>query len=153
MLCYVLPNGSYGRSTQPPHDAVAISEEIYNMLEDNPGMLDIEVTDGSVRISPSLISYKARAVEVIRNEVGKLLPSEQYLNQLHRSVACEQSCFDEVLGWLTVEDTRKTFAQLNERYNKLRFIQHDSTSRVEQATACTQVDILLEEFSHTLGAL
>jgi len=153
MICYVMPDGSYGRSTQPPHDAIPIGDDIYRMLEDNPGMLDIEVTGANVRISPSLISYKAKALEIIRTEVGKLLPSEQHLNQLHRSVACEQSCFDEVLGWLTVEDTRKTFAQLNERHNKLRFIQHDSTSMVGQATACEQVDTILEALSHTLGAL
>ena len=153
MLCYVMPNGSYGRSTQPPHDAVLISADIYQMLEDNPGMLDVEVTGGNVRISPSLISYKAKAVEVIRNEVGKLLPSEQRLNQLHRSVACSQAYFDEALGWLTVEDTCRTFAQLNSRHNQLRFIQHDNISSVEQATTCEQVDTVLEAFSHTLGAL
>ena len=150
-LCYVYPDGSHGRASYLPEGAYQIGEEYYQIIEDNPDVVDVTVEDGVVHIRPSLISYKAKACVAVRADIAKAMPGEQRLNRLHRAVTARQGCFDAESGlFLDDKETVGNFNALVMLSNQLLYLESKYLSRINLALDVHQVDHYLEMFQRAL---
>lgn len=148
---YVRRDGSHGAASQLPDGAVAIGEAQYNLITENPGMIDVRVEGTVVHIGPSLISYKNAASEAVRREIQQQIPDESRLNHLTRAVLCDQGCFDAHSGlMLTPIETSANLTVLNRRHNELLHMQAKYIAKVNQMKDVYAVDDVLSEFEQTL---
>lgn len=151
---YVNRDGSHGAATQLPADALPIGEDQYNLIAENPGLIDIRVIGSVVHIGPSLISYKNTAAAAVRREIQQHIPDESRLNHLARAVLCEQGCFDVTSGlMLTPIETSANLDVLNRRHNELLHMQARYISKVNAAENVIVVDEILDKFERTLQGI
>lgn len=151
---YVNRDGSHGAATHLPSGALAIGEAQYELVRDNPGLIDIVVEGSVVHIRPSLISYKKTAAAAIRREIHQHIPDESRLNHLARAVLCDQGCFDVTSGlMLTSIETSANLSVLNRRHNELLHMQARYISKVDSADNVITVDDILGQFERTLQGI
>lgn len=150
-ICYVNLDGSYGRATSLPPGAQEVGEEVLQLLEENPDLIDVRIEGGLVHVTPSLISYKAKACASLRLDIAKACPSEERLNRLMRSAVLNIGCFDVESGLLLDEqETQGNFKALVQLSNDLRYLEAKYTSKINQAPDVTTVDHHLDVFQRTL---
>lgn len=148
---YVTRSGAHGAASQLPDGALEIQEAEFQLISENPGMIDIEVIGNVVRITPSLISYKNAAAASIRSQVAKVQPDETRLNRLARSAMVQQGCFDEPSGlYLDAGECLGNLVALQQRLNDVLYLQHKYTTKINACTDVVDVDRLLEAFERTL---
>lgn len=154
-LCYyVNRDGSHGAASQLPDGALPIGFEQYQLLRENPGLIDVKVEGNVIHIGPSLISYKKSAAESIRREMKQHIPDETRLNRLARAVLCRQGCFDETSSLLlTFEETQGNLESLNEHLNSCLYLQAKYISKVDLAEGVLEVDGILNQFERTLQGI
>lgn len=151
---YVLPDGSYGLASTLPEAAIPITAEAYSMLEENPGMLNITVSQGEVYISPKLNAYAARAIEVVRTEVYKRMPSDSKLLGYSLSVQCSLGYFDEDTNdYLGADATREMLSALVKKSNDLKYLLHTYVASLNEASHVVQVDNILDDFNEAIGGI
>jgi len=151
---YVNRDGSHGTASQLPDGALPIAEAQYNLIAENPGLIDIVVEGSVVHIRPSLISYKNLALASMRREIQQHIPDESRLNHLARAVLCEQGCFDSTSGlMLTAIETSANLSVLNRRHNELLHMQAKYISKVNAAADVVAVDVVLDAFERTLQGI
>ena len=90
-MFYVKPDGSYGRATHLPEDAIQVSEDVYNLLHENQGLVGIEVHGSVVYVRPVLSKYKEAVEAKLRQMMLRLKPDmtklyEQHLELLYGSL-------------------------------------------------------------------
>lgn len=148
---YVTQDGAHGCATQLPDGALEIQQTAFELIRDNPGLIDVRVKGNVVHVTPSLISYKNTATAQIRVAVAHVLPDESRMNHLARSVMVQQGCFDVSTGLnLSADDTLATLAHLNKLANDVLYIQHKHTHDVNNAEDVLEVDRILDLFDQTL---
>lgn len=151
---YVLRDGSHGVATEPPVDSLVISADQYQLLADNPGLIEVKVVGNVVHLAPSLISYKKSAVASINIELQQHLPDEARLNRLARAVICRQECFDQESGLLlSLVEARGSLEYLNQRSTDLLYAQAKYNAKVNAATNVVDIDVILGEFEQTLQGI
>lgn len=151
---YIHRDGSYGVSTNVPQDAIAISEDQYQLIANNPGLIDISIKDNVVHLAPSLICYKKSAITNMQTELHQQLPDEARLNRLARAVICGQECFDQESGLLlSLVEARGSLEYLNRRNTNLLYVQAKYNAKVNAATEVIEIDAILGEFEQTLQGI
>ena len=151
LICYVNLDGSYGRATRLPEGAQEVGEEVLQLLEENPDLIEVRVEGGLIHVSPSLISYKAEACANVRRAINTQVPGDERLNRLMRSTVLGIGCFDAESGLLLDEkETRGNFQALVQLDNDLRYLEAKYVSKINKAPDVTTVDHHLDVFQRTL---
>ncbi|MNQ69296.1 hypothetical protein D3C85_838840 [compost metagenome] len=148
---YVNRDGSYGAATHPPEDSLPIGLEQYQLIQENPGLIDIRVEGSVIHITPSLISYKNATKANLRTIITNNMPSQMRLANLFRAACMHTGCFDEETGkLLDAEETAETAEALHLRYNDLLYLQHKYIAKVDAATDPTEIDRIFDTFERTM---
>lgn len=152
VIGYILPNGSYGRASILPQGALAVSDGIISMLEENPGMLDIVVEGSQVRITPSLISYKAEALRLVTSQIATQMPSKEKMLDMHMAVTCDQGYFDpQARCMLSSVEAKEALTHMVNLSNTLAADLVEKENKINACLSPIDVDAILDEFQRRQG--
>jgi hypothetical protein len=153
-ICYVTRDGAHGRSSELPEGAIAIGEEQFNLIAENPGLIDVRIEGTVVHIRPSLFSYKKQTIATIKILVQKHIPDEARMNNLFRAAVQHIGCFDYESGLLLDKDETAGNAEaLHLLYNDLRYLEHKYISKVNAADDVQDIDRIVEAFERTIQGI
>jgi hypothetical protein len=151
---YVRADKTWGKATTLPQGAYQITEETFNLLQDNADCLDISIVDGKLHISVSLISYKRKALHLVELTVGNYRVGDDKLADLRDCVIAETSFFDSANGnILDAVEAKSLFAYFVSRQNELRRVAYVYVDLVRNAKSPEDVDAALESLDQTLKGI
>lgn len=126
-MFYVKPDGSYGRSTHLPENAIQVSEDVYNILHENQGLVGIEVHGDVVYVRPVLSKYKEAVEAKLRQMEVRWKPDMVQMYEQHLELT---------YGTLPKVEAERSKAQLESAVSSWTHAKTYFGSLFQQLTEC-----------------
>ena len=94
MFYYIAPDGSYGTSNHKPDNVLLIDQQTYELLRDNPGLLEIVNDGGQLRIVPNVSGYRRALLHKLDVYLAQFKPDFAAIQELHLQLTYSSAdCF------------------------------------------------------------